>query len=307
MLFDSLRNHFLAKHSRRRFPIYVAAPPYNARSGGIRAINLLAFHLTRLGYDAYVITRPPEGSTVLPGVRFLNDEVRATHKQEGRTPIAVYPEVDVGNPIGAPFVVRFLLNRPGYIAPGSELSYGADDLYICFDLAYAPASRPAFDLYIPLVDKSVYYSPPAGTYREGFVIFSNRERFELSALPDWVSPRVHVSMDAPRSHAELAEIYRSSVAIVTWERSAAIYEGLCCGCPVICLPNGSFTEASYQRRFGGAGLVWGFDQSRLVQASPETRQFQVLYELLERSLDKRIHAAFDSCIRFFSKRVAPSP
>ncbi len=301
-LFRNLRNGLFAKPYRRRYPIYVDAPPYDVRSGGSRAINLLASHLTRLGYEAYVITRPPDGTPILPGVRFLDSEIRNAHKQAGREPIAVYPEVVVGNPIGAPFVVRFLLNKPGYLVPGAELSYGAQDLYVCFDLGYAPAGRPAFDLYIPLVDKSVYFPPAAGEPRKGFVIFSHHEKSELSALPDWIDPIVEVSMDAPRSHEELAEIYRSAIAMVTRERSAAIFEALCCGCPVIGLPNGSFTEATYQRRFGGAGLVWGLDQDQLAQASVNTKQFEGMYEALDANLDDRVRIAFDTSIKYFYKR-----
>ena len=298
-LFRNLRNGLFAKSYRRRYPIYVDAPPYDARSGGSRAINLLASHLTRLGYEAYIITRPPDGTLILPGVRFLNAAIRANHTQAGRIPIAVYPEVVCGNPIETPFVVRFLLNKPGYIVPDVELSYGAEDLYVCFDLGYAPAGRPAFDLYVPLVDKSVYFPPAAGEPRKGFVVFSHHEKSELSALPGWVDPIVEVSMDAPRSHEELAEIYRSASAMVTRERSAAIFEALCCGCPVIGLPNASFAEATYQRRFGGAGLVWGFDQDQLAQASVDIKQFESVYEELEANLDDRVRTAFDTSIKYF--------
>ena len=91
--------------------------------------------------------------------------------------------------------------------------------------------------------------------------------------------------------------------MVTKEHSAAIHEALYCGFPVIGLPKGSFTEATYQKRFGGAGLVWNFDQARLAQAATEISTFHNLYRELENNLDERIRSAFDSCIRLFSERA----
>jgi hypothetical protein len=303
-LLARLEARVLAPFHRHRFPIYVDAPPYNPRSGGSRAMNLLACHLARLGYDAYALARPPEGAPVVPGVRYLEAEVRALHAGSGRKPIAVYPEVIAGNPIGAPFVVRFLLNMPGYLVPGVEYSYAAEDLYLCFDPSYAPPGRPAFDLYMPLVDRSSYFPPPAGAVRQGFVIFTNRREPDASALPEWVSPAVVVSLRAPRPHAELADLYRRSLAMVTWERSSAIYEALCCGCPVICIADGPFRQATYQRRFGGAGLVWGWQRDRLAQAATEVARFDRLYRDLEESLDQRIRTAFDSIIGHIRRRMA---
>jgi O-antigen biosynthesis protein len=302
-LLASLRARVIAPLHRRRFPIYVDAPPYNPQSGGSRAMNLLAQQLTRSGYDAYVLTHPSPGTRICPGVRYIDQATLEDHERSGRVPIVVYPEVVTGNPRNAPFVVRFLLNQPGYLVPGADRTYGADDFYLCFDMSYAPAGRSAFDLFMPLVDRSVYFPNSSHRNRQGFAIFAHRKVIDPTELPDWVSPYVVASMQAPRSPGELAGLYRSSRAMVTWERTSAIYEALCCGCPVICIAGGPFCEATYQRRFGGAGLVWGWDKDRLAQAAMEVAVFERLYADLERSLDVRIRTAFDAIIKCVLRRT----
>ncbi len=298
-----LKTHLPTALYRRRFPIYVVAPPYNPRSGGIRVMHLLIQSLTRLGYDAYGLTPPPAGAT--SRIRYVGRYIyiRAKHALQRRKVIAVYPEGIAGNPINAPFVLRYLLNKPGYLVPGVELSFGPDDLYLTFDSDHVPSGRHAFDLFWPLVDRTIYYPPSPGTVRQGFAIFTNRMRPDLAQLPAWLAPYVVLSMEKPRSHGELADIYRRSIAMVTYERSAAIYEALCCGCPVICIPDGPFTESTYQRRFNGAGQVWGWQNERLAQAAADIERFESQYRDLERTLDKRICAAFDTAIALFRLRM----
>jgi O-antigen biosynthesis protein len=264
-------------------------------------MNLLLQRLTQLGYDAFGAVMPPLESPTLPGVRYVGSPHHASTGFEQRA-IAVYPEVVPGNPFGANLVLRYLLNTPGYLVPGIELSFGPGDIYLTFDPSYVPPGQLAFDLFWPLVDRTVYYPPPAGKKRNGYAIFTHRIRPDLGDLPSWLTPHLVLSMDAARSHDELAEIYRGSIAMITYERSSAIYEALCCGCPVICIPDKNFQESTYQRRFKGAGLIWGWRPEQLDRAAAEIKNFEGHYLDLERSIDGRIIAAFDTAIVECSKR-----
>jgi O-antigen biosynthesis protein len=265
-------------------------------------MNLLLQRLTQLGYDAFGAMVPPLGSPTLPGVRYIRYPRLAKFRRFGRRTIAVYPEIVAGNPLRADFVLRYLLNKPGYLVPGTELSFGPDDLYLAFDPSFVPPGRLAFDLFWPLVDRTVYYPPPSGTERNGYAIFTHRKRPDVADLPSWLAPHLVLSMDAARSHDELAKIYRRSIAMVTYERSSAIYEALCCGCPVICIPDETFKESTYQRRFKGAGMIWGWRPEQLERAAVEIENFKADYLDLERSIDGRIIAAFDAAIAQCSER-----
>jgi hypothetical protein len=288
--------------ARKTFPIYLEAPAYSPRSGGIRAMHALYHHLNRLGYEAFVIWKPPVESAPIPP-RYVNMRTRLWHWCRGREPIVVYPEVIAGNPHRAKFVVRYLLNKPGLLVPGSESSFASDDYFIDGAREHAPNGVRSFDLFMPLVDHSIYFPPPAGALRHGFAVFAHRAEPDPATFPQWLKPCVALSMQSPRSHAELGDIYRRSRALVVWERSIAIFEALSCGCPVICIANDRFNDETYHPRFRDAGLIWGWRESELDAAVSKTSSFRAIHRDLENSLDERIRLAFDSIIEDAWRRL----
>jgi hypothetical protein len=231
-------------------------------------------------------------------MRYLTHKAIRQQKREGREPIVVYSEAVIGNPRQAKFVVRYLLNRPGFLRPGVESSYGPNDYFIDGAREHAPPGVRSFDLFMPLVDRSAYFPAPPGSSRSGFVIFTHRAVVEAASLPAWVRPYTALSMKNPRSHAELGALYRQSRAMVTFERTSAIFEALSCGCPVICVARDSdnFSEDTWQPRFRDTGLIWGWNDDELDAAAAKTARFAAIYAELENSLDDRIRAAFDFII-----------
>ena len=278
--------------SRKSFPIWVDAPAYDPLSGGTRAMNLLCHHLNRLGYDAFIIDEPAKSNAPVP-LRYLTRSIIREQERQRREPIVIYPEVVFENPRKARFVVRFLLNRPGFFKPGAELSYGKDDYFIDHAREHAPTGARSFDLFMPLVDRSYYFTPPSGSPRDGFVVFTNRASVDPGSFPTWLTPYTVLSIKSPISHAALGELYRRSRAMVVFERSIAIFEALLCGCPVIGIGNDNFNEATYHPRFRDAGLVWGWHEQRLDAAADQTSRFRSAYDDLEASFDARVQSAFD--------------
>lgn len=289
----------------RLHPIYIEAPPYSANSGGVRALHLLCHHLNCMGYKAYVIRGAAINATSGLKTPALNRAVRMLHKLRMREPMVVYPEVTAGNPRKGKIVVRYLLNKPGLLVPGVEQTYGDSDYFIHYTEEHAIPGRKSFDAFMPLVDRSTYYPGPAESVRQGFVLYSLRVDHDRVALPEWVAPVTAVSKKNPRSHQELAALYRQSRAMVTFERSTAILEALHCGCPVICIDAEHLREGNaYHRLFHGAGLVWGWHEDRLDAAAAETKKFRHAYSALEQSAAERVNAAFQNIAADFAN---PAP
>ena len=287
--------------ARSSYPIYIYSPAEKSTSGGVRALYLLRQHLNRLGYKAFMIEWASKQHPANVPAELTQ------HLGAGRKPIVVYPEVVPGNPLGWPFVARYLLNKPGSLRQEAKPEFGENDYFLHFAPEHVPHGRQSFDLFMPLVDRKIYHRPQHIKSRHGFVVYTNRAEVDVLQFPDWLQPFTIVSGRDPRPHSELGELYRNSRALVTAERTTAIYESICCGCPVICLPGMHFEEASYQTRFGGAGLIWGWKADRLASAAVATREFEAIYNRLERSLDQRIHVAFDSIIADVRKRTNAGP
>ena len=257
-------------------------------------MNLLCNRLLANGYNAAIITEPDQRPPFR--VRYLTAERIAKQKLKGRDPIVVYPEVTKGNPFKAKFVVRFLLNKPGLLVPGSELEFEATDYFIAADPEFVPGGSPG--LTSSCRSSTAVFTSRRHDIRRvpglsSFPIVPTRTRlrFRPGSRLDTI-----VSMGEPRSHSDLADLYRRSRAMVIWERSSAIHEALMCGCPVICIGNESFNQATYQARFRGGGHIWGWHQDQIETATRQMRRYRQVYRHLERNLDRRIRIAFNSII-----------
>lgn len=188
--------------------------------------------------------------------------------------------------------------------PLAPASFGANDFFLHFDNAHVPADRRSLDLFMPVVDRTVYYRTDDDRERSGFLLLSHRAALDQLELPSWAHPVVTVTMQNPLSHQELAALYRRCRAVITLERTVAIFESLCCGCPVICLPAPNFTPDKYQPRFRGAGLAWGWDECQLASATARTAEFLYLYQKLEKGVRGRVHQVFGDIIER-AKRLHP--
>jgi hypothetical protein len=286
---------------RSSHPIYVDAPPYSARSGGARALHLLCHYLNCLGYEAFIIDASPINATSGLRTPSLDAAIAKRHKIEDRNPIVVYCEVIRGNPRGAKIVVRYLLNKPGLFVPGVAATFTDQDYFLHYAQEHAIPVGKSFDMFMPLVDRDIYHPAPEGALRRGFVLYANRAKIDRDTLPAWLTPLTVVSMDNPRSHEELAALYRQSRAIVCFERGTAILEALHCGCPVICIEGEHISKGAYQHLFDGAGLIWGWHEEKLEIAAAETMKFRAAYAALEQTTAERVDCAFKAIAADFGR------
>ncbi|WP_421761005.1 hypothetical protein [Devosia sp.] len=206
--------------------------------------------------------------------------------------MAIYPETYSSNMLGARHVVRYLLNRPGIASSLVSDSYGPNDFFLHFDESHVPERRRSRDMFLPVVDRATYHPPAAGTTRNGFVICSRRKPDKPLVLPQWMTPLSLVVPHRPKTHEELAELYRASRALIAFDRTSAIYEALCCGCPIVALSTDSFNQKTYQPRFGGAGMTWTQDEAGLALASADVQRFIDVYHRIESDLPDKISRTF---------------
>ncbi len=224
----------------RRF--VVAAPDYSERSGGIVALHRLCDRLALLGYEAEIWP--------LGGVGRTNPDWQtpvSLHPAVDEA-VVVYPETVSGNPLGAPHVVRWLLNRPGRVN-GLPMAEGADDLLVAFNRAIA--ALPV--LTLPLIDSSVFFPKDhpgsealmwigKGKVPAGF----DRSRVTL-ITGAWPGDR-----RALAAHLRAADVLYSC----DW-LSAINQESVLCGTPVVMIDRGEWTEDAVARIPATPGVTWG--------------------------------------------------
>ncbi len=264
---------------------------------GIRCLFLLCHHLNRLGYRAFVTGSGAPDALLAP---HADAAFIAKRRRKNRNDIMIYPEITAGNPHGFGRVVRYLLNK-------QRVPFGPDDYVLHYADEFQTAGLPSRRLWIPLLDRTVFHARNAARERSGFLVYSVRHAPDLATLPDWVEPYTVISKSQPRDPPTLADLYRHSRALVTWERTAAIGEAMFCGCPVILIPNPTLDLEPIVRRTFGFGFRVGWDERGLRHAARTVPLATALYRMRASTLSRNIHRFVRDVTEYFAVREGQQP
>ncbi len=130
---DCDESQFIRPKIENPIKFIVLAPQYNHKSAGICVLHKLCDSLNRLGHFATMVLSLPENYQYSSNQRFYksNDEIYflkdiyeyQTFLNEG---VVIYPEIVTGNPLNAPRVVRYMLNKEGNVAGNKTLASDKD-------------------------------------------------------------------------------------------------------------------------------------------------------------------------------------
>jgi GT2 family glycosyltransferase len=241
-------------------------------------MHVLCHHLNMLGERAFVVPYPlnlrndpswPDfaGFHDQPLVNWnlntplLTQEIADWHYESKVVPITIYPEV-FDDPISAPFIVRYILNYPGLLAPKYKTPH---DMTLSYSrrLANYVGADPV--LHLPVIDMNFFYNKKS--YRSGSCFYAGKYKIyggDLSLLP---SDSVEILRNEQMTREEVRDIFWSKKVFYCFEDSALAIEACLCGCAVVFRPNSHFKDgpiSSYE--FGNDGMAWGTDDNEVVRA-----------------------------------------
>jgi hypothetical protein len=259
----------------------VMTPSYNENSGGIVVLHKLCDLLNRLGYEAYVmpyrysyyITRY---NFISEGVNFLKwsvwnwfklfrrNESFDTPIYTGTYPIddefiVVYPEVVLGNPLGAKNVIRWLLHQPGYhegvyyYSPG-ELLYKFNSAI--HDFEYPGSKTSEHELKIIHYPTNIYFPPEQPSPRDQ-TAYCVRKGKGKNFIKDHSSDILIDDLN----HSQVAEIFRASKYFISYDTHTAYSTfAVLCGCISVVVPDdGVSVETWYPNEEDRFGIAYGLD------------------------------------------------
>jgi GT2 family glycosyltransferase len=287
-------------HGKPRHPYYIFAPDYRETSSGVCVLHYLCHVLNLSGYEAYLTP-----CQVNPKLRtpILTEELRRHHRSIGLTPIAVYPEVMDGNPIGAPIVARYILNREGFLT-GRAIDAQKSDLLFYYTQDFRGNSESSNLLLLPVIDSELFSPPTEPVQRSGNYLYLHRfdkSKVDYSILPDDIEV---LSMANPKTLAELAQIFRTASTLYSYEISATCTEAMLCGCPVIYMPGGHVKTQPFIEQFGDAGSALydepgGLERARATVMQARRRWLDIekaFWPQLEHFLDITQQAAIQHAV-----------
>ena len=286
----SLDQNYLHKEIYKTFwkydrnPYYIFAPEYVEHSSGCLVLHFLCHALNISGEEAYLITKG-----ISPRLRTpqLTPAIQEIHRQGCKVPIAVYPEVISGNPFGSKVVVRFMLNTPGLL--GGESSYPSSDILFAYRRQFLPPTMEAHDLFLPASNLSLFnYTGVKEGDRKSCCFYANKYLKNGGNLFKETHGLVEISHRFPRTLSELAEVFRSSKFMYSYEPSEACAQAMLCGCPVVYLPNPWMTERPAVELIGDNGSAWGNSEEQICHAKATIGNVFKIYEALSQKSDEQI-------------------
>ncbi|BBH45074.1 glycosyltransferase [Pseudomonas sp. KU43P] len=250
--------------AKRPSPYYIMAPDYRRSSAGIRVLHMLCDALMRAGQEAYVAATGMHPGLMTP---LLTEAVVAVHKAQGVEPIIVYPEVVDGNPFKGNVVVRYLLNRPGFLASVSPFAE-TDVLFAYTRELLQPGMDEDRVLYMPAVDLSIFCPPADSATRiAGKVCYYRGRKSQVEIDPALLgADAVEITGQSPGSWEELAALFQSCEYFYCTEPSGLAAEAALCGCVAVVLPGAYAPRPLSQHENNSYGVAWGNTPQSLEQA-----------------------------------------
>jgi len=227
-------------------PYVIVAPGYTEKSWGVRTLHQLCHLLNTMDVPASVVCL--RRTATRPG--WNTPLAQAHHLREG---IVIYPEVVAGNFLGATRVVRWLLNRPGYIN-GVVPRYGPDD--------YLVAWSRIIDDTLPILNLQTWndglFHPHDLPPKHGELFWVGKGS-GAARLPALEERAVEVTRQWPRTHPELADLLRRSCTLYSYDTLSGVnYEATLCGALCVIIPNGPYQREDIAKgELGMNGIAWG--------------------------------------------------
>lgn len=210
-----------------QYPYLIVAPDYSEASAGIQVLHFFCQTINNSGGKAWIV-----GGTVNPkwNTPRLTEEDYAQLQNSGEPWIAVYPEVTSGNPLRAPVVARYMLNREG-VMNGNRLDFSPDDLFFWYRVEFAEKEYQPALLNIENYDLELFQDD--NPHKDLDLLYINRlptSVIEYDKLPKNLTI---LSMQNPLPLEELAKVLKRGRVLYTYESSGTCLLANLCGCPVV--------------------------------------------------------------------------
>jgi protein O-GlcNAc transferase len=211
----------------------IVAPYYTDKSAGIVVLHELCSSLNILGHQAAMILTGSGQYTIFndescygPSLQRYKLKDKSEFNEFIRDGIVIYPEIETGNPLGGARIVRYLLNREGFVANNS-INASEKDFILSFSNLYHEAPD-AYLIKLPLspifnventidsLDRTldVTYIGKGHKYSQCFVIPNTLE----------------VNRQWPSNKRELAILFKNTRYFYTWDTvSQTNIDALFCG------------------------------------------------------------------------------
>jgi hypothetical protein len=263
-------------YGQEQRPYYIYAPRWIESSAGIKALHFLCHSLNRSGQMAYLVlcepifnNSPRISPTLLTPI--LTQEIADSHFRSNLTPVTIYSETIPGNPIGASFIVRYLMNFVGTL--GGPETFDENDFLLAFSQMIVLDTKERIGLEVD----QVLFLPPIDP-RE-FVFNSIKQDFQIVYAGKYRSfigsPRkvgsqrsVEIYRDGPRmqNREQVKKLLSDASVVFAFENSSIATEAILSGTPVCFIKTELTEKIIAEFELGDNGIARGEDSDSIEEA-----------------------------------------
>jgi hypothetical protein len=176
--------------------------------------------LNENGFPAY---------TRKPGNPDWNEPILSSYRHYIE-PIVIYPEIVTGNPMRARYVVRWLLNAPGYLGGTRELA--DSELVFTWSRQYANIEHI---LEVDIIERELFC--PGTKLRDGDRYYVGKGLQRGAALCPLTEGLEEITPSYPPTRSGLADMLQRTRNLYLYDDHTSLsLEGILCGCRVVLLP-----------------------------------------------------------------------
>ena len=247
-------------------PYLITAPPYTEKSAGQAVLHKMCHELNQLGFEAYlVLFQNPAWPKDMPMTNpKWQTPIASLEQNLVKDGIVIYPEIVTGNPLNAPRVVRYLLNKEAQFGQGRIKKAQSDYVLIYSNLYGAGHGK----LLIPHFNFELFNS-------FGAIPFDNRTQTAWyegkGAKYGKVEPiegAITITRQWPEDRRELADILKKIKFLFTWDSTTSlITEAIMCGAVPVFMQIEPWTVDGLRNTdFGISGFALSTDEAEIYRA-----------------------------------------
>lgn len=253
-------------------PYVVWSPPYDNASGGIVVMHRMAVELMKRGLTVFINTEKQNPKS--PRVPVLESNTL-------QDSIAIYPEIVWGNPFESKTVVRYLLNVPGVCGgPSSIHWYPNTDFFFVFSETYNKKIGLPEEciLFCPHLELDVFYNKYLK--RSGRLVYRGKGKHPDDARANHPLLGGKESFRGDGGQQKLADALNKCELLYCYDNCTAIIDiSRLCGCPVVIIPDGSYTkeQSSDSEYYKAGGVGWGIEEAAVARATINSEKVREAY------------------------------
>ncbi len=300
--------------------ILIFTPSYQENTGGVVVLHKLCSILNQIGYESFLY--PYFDSHILHKhnykksmLSFIDSNIRSFVRGFKTNPnfqtptvyttkqidwdewIVIYPEIVMGNPLGAKNIIRWLLHNPGFHT--NTVFYGRGELYFKYssgisDFDYTGSTTSKQYLKVINYPLELYNNENISSERSGtaYLLYKGKGKEIQHDLKN------SILIDG-KSHKEVSEIFKKVKTFISYDPMTAYSRfAVLCGCQSIVIPDeGVSIDEWYPDSKDRYGISYGF--SNLEEANSTKNLLEPLVIKEHESSIENVRKAFNEADSHF--------